>query len=238
MKNKNNRKVTRSISIALISSAIIAVSFQLHFYFKPTIINKPIIIEKPTGTININETKEAEDPTTIIINQYIENSSEVINKDEDETDKISEVGFTTETYVRLADTEDRTWYKSVNARVGDRVEFRIGYQNTSDKDQETVALRDVLPLNLKYVTGSVFIKNTTFPNGGHVLNDALVDNGIRIGGYAANGGNAYVYFTAEVINETLATGTNTLRNWGQAGVKETTIQDSADVIVNIPKEQK
>lgn len=125
----------------------------------------------------------------------------------------------------------------MNAAVGDKVEFRISYQNTStsDKDQENVALRDVLLLNLKYVTGSVSIKNTTFPNGGQALNDALVDNGIRIGNYSANGGNAYVYFIAEVMNETLKTGTNTLRNWGWAGVKETTIQDFADVIVNRPQ---
>ncbi len=140
--------------------------------------------------------------------------------------------YTVDKKVRLADSEDRTWKESVDAKIGDKVEFRILYTNTSDKKQDNVAIKDILPSNLKYVKGSTILKNTSYPNGAYILNDSLVENGIRIGNYAANGGNALLYFTAEVVDENLACGDNTLINWAQAGVGQKTIQDNASVKLN------
>ena len=139
--------------------------------------------------------------------------------------------FTIEQKVRLAGGSKEDWVDTVDAKVGDKVEFRILYTNTSSEEQQNVAIKDILPANLKYVEGSSIIKNTSYPNGAYVLNDSLVENGIRIGSYDANGGNALVYFTAEVVNENLDQGMNVLTNWSQAGVGDKTIQDSAEVRV-------
>ncbi len=139
--------------------------------------------------------------------------------------------YTVDKKVRLADSEDRTWKESVDAKVGDKVEFRIAYENTSDKSQTGVAIKDILPSNLKYVAGSSVIKNSNHPNGAKIVQDSIVENGIRIGSYGA-GANAYIYFTAEVVDENLACGDNTLINWAQAGVGQKTIQDSASVKLN------
>lgn len=132
--------------------------------------------------------------------------------------------------VRLADSEDRTWKDSVDAKIGDKVEFRIGYDNTSDKTQTGVAIKDILPANLKYVAGSSVIKNSNHPNGARIIQDSLVANGIAIGNYGP-GANAFIYFAAEVVDDNLEQGLNILTNWAQVGVGDVTIQDSVDVRV-------
>ncbi len=130
--------------------------------------------------------------------------------------------------VRLAGGNEDDWTDTVNAKVGDKVEFRIVYENTSNESQTGVAIKDILPENLEYVAGSSVIKNSNHPNGAKIVQDSLVENGIRIGDYSA-GANAYIYFTAEVVDEDLEQGLNVLTNWSQAGVGDVTIQDSAEV---------
>lgn len=139
--------------------------------------------------------------------------------------------YTVEQKVRLAGS-DGDWEDEIEADIGDIVEFRILYTNTSDKKQDNVAIKDILPSNLKYVKGSTILKNTSYSDGAHILNDSLVENGIRIGNYEEDGGNAMVYFKAEVVDEDLKIGANTLTNWSQAGVDQTTIQDYATVEVS------
>ncbi len=132
--------------------------------------------------------------------------------------------------MRLAGGGKDDWADTVNAKVGDVIEFRIGYENTSNESQADVAIKDILPENLEYVAGSSVIKNFNHPNGAKIVQDSLVENGIRIGSYGA-GANAYIYFTAEVVDENLDQGLNVLTNWSQAGVGNRTIQDSAEVRV-------
>lgn len=136
--------------------------------------------------------------------------------------------YTVETKVRHAG--DKEWQDTIEANVGDMVEFQIRYTNTSEVRQVDVAMRNVLPNNLRYIPGSTKIKNSNYPNGGTVNSDALVANGIKIGNHAAGGGTV-VMFTAEVIDNNLAPGSNILVNWGQAGVGSTVIQDYARVVV-------
>lgn len=138
--------------------------------------------------------------------------------------------FTVETKVRIANNKDKTWYNSVDAKVGDKVQFRIRYKNTSDKKQDGVVVKDILSSNLRYVEGSSTIKNTSFPNGGKIMNDALVTSGIRIGNYNAND-NAYLYFTAEIVDEQLSNGSNMLVSNALVGVGDTTLQEYARVTV-------
>ncbi len=137
--------------------------------------------------------------------------------------------FIADTQVRLAG--EKTWQDTVTANVGDKVEFQIQYKNTSDKSQTHVVLRDILPPNLCYVSNSIKLKNSNYPNGATVNGDGLVgDNGFLIGDYAA-GANAYVMFTAEVVDDSLACGQNTLINKGQAYVNAKLLEDRATVII-------
>lgn len=143
---------------------------------------------------------------------------------------IFDYDFTIENEVRLADSIDKSWHKAVEAKVGDKVEFLIGYYNTSDFTQTNVAVRDYLPNNLKYIEGSIKLKNSNHPNGVSILEDNLVENGIIIGSYGP-GANAYVMFTAEVVDKNLADGANSLVNYIHGGVGYITIEDSATVHV-------
>ena len=138
--------------------------------------------------------------------------------------------FVTETKVRLADGEDKTWKDSVEATIGDRVQFHIQYRNASDQWQNGVVIRSVLPNNLQYVIGSTRLMNACHPDGDKINEDFLVTTGIGIGNYSPNA-NAYVMFTAEVIDKDLADGGNRLINWGQASVGSKTNQDYASVFV-------
>lgn len=138
--------------------------------------------------------------------------------------------YTVEQKVRIAGT-DNDWEDTIEAKIGDKVEFRIEYQNTSDRSQEDVAIKDILPPNLKYVDGTAVLKNGNHENGLTITNDEnLFSNGLRIGNYGS-GANAIFYFVAEVVDDDLETGVNTLTDWSQAGVGQKTIQDHASVIV-------
>lgn len=131
--------------------------------------------------------------------------------------------------VRLADS-DNDWEDAIEAKVGDKVEFRIEYKNTSNMKQTGVTIKDILPENLHYVDGTTELKNSNHPNKATAEHNYLVADGTKIGDYEPEA-NAYVYFKAEVIDDNLEVGANTLTNWSQAGVGLKTIQDHASVIV-------
>jgi len=132
--------------------------------------------------------------------------------------------------VRLAG--EKTWQDTVTANVGDKVEFQIQYKNTSDKDQTHVVIRDILPPNLRYVPGSTKLMDAAYPNGAVVNEDVLIDDdGFLLGDYTA-GSNAYVMFTAEVVDDSLACGKNNLINKGQVYVNSKLTEDRATVVTN------
>lgn len=140
--------------------------------------------------------------------------------------------FTLEKQVRLKDSEDKTWQDSVNAQIGDEVEFKITYTNTSKSDAEQrPVLRDVLPANLEYVPGTTMVYNATYPNGASLDDGQLTSDGGVILGYYSGQSNLIVVFTAKVVDENLAWGSNTLVNWGRATVEQTIRQDHAEVVV-------
>lgn len=138
--------------------------------------------------------------------------------------------YTITKQVRLAGDTDKTWKETVEAKVGDKVEFQITYTNTSNYQQNNVKIKDILPSNLRYVANSTLLKNSTYPNAAQIVDGQPSDilNVINIGHYAP-GANAKIMFTAEVVDDNLACGSNTLVNWAQAGVGEKTIQDDARV---------
>ena len=138
--------------------------------------------------------------------------------------------FTTETRVRLEG--EKNWQDTVTANIGDKVEFQIEYWNTSNEWQNGVVINDILPPNLRYVPGSTKIKNSSHPNGAVINEDHIIGNGIQVGDYGPDA-NVYVIFTAEVVDDSLAGGQNTLINWGRVSVNgEKVIPDYAGVQVS------
>ena len=136
--------------------------------------------------------------------------------------------FTVDKRVRLAGTTE--WSDSVNAKIGDEVEYIIYYVNKSGKKQSNVVIKDVLPNNMQYVKGTTMLYNANHKNGIKNDDDTIATTGINIGNYDA-GTNAYVIFKAKLVDNSLACGSNKLVNWGQVGVAKTTLQDSANVNV-------
>ena len=91
-------------------------------------------------------------------------------------------------------------------------------------------IRDVLPNNLEYVAGSTYLYNAKYPKGDHVKDDTVTTTGINIGGYATKG-NAFVRFTAKVVNNSLVCGSNQLVNWASSTVNSKVSKDDASVFV-------
>ncbi len=138
--------------------------------------------------------------------------------------------YSVNTTVRLANDADKTWKKEVDAKIGDKVEFQIEYKNTSKIKHEDVVIRDILPSNLKFVGGTT-LYNTNHPKGMTMDNpEHVVGTGLFIGSYNA-GANAFVRFTAEVVNDNFTCGDFVLHNWGRASVAGRLVQDSAAVKV-------
>lgn len=137
--------------------------------------------------------------------------------------------YTVEQKVRLAGDDE--WKYTVAAQIGDEVEFQIQYRNNGEHVHEDVMIKDVLPENLQYVNGSTKLFNSNHPTGTNILTDSVADYGINIGNYA-EGANAYVRFTAKVVDNSLQHGPNTLVNWSQCGIGSITLQDYATVTVN------
>lgn len=130
--------------------------------------------------------------------------------------------------VRMKGT--KTWSESVEAKVGDEVEYQIEYQNLLSETVSDVMIRDVLPTNVEYVADSTYIYNESHPEWTRVLDNTLTTTGINIGGYAAKG-NAFIRFTGKVVDNTMACGNNQLVNWASATVKGNVYKDDASVMV-------
>lgn len=132
--------------------------------------------------------------------------------------------------VRLKGTKE--WKESVDAKIGDEVEYQIEYKNITSETVSNVMIRDILPKNMEYVKDSTYLYNANYQSGVQVVENTVTTTGINIGSYTMNG-NAYVRFTAKVINKTLACGDNQLVNWANVTVNsEVAGKDDASVMVN------
>ena len=136
--------------------------------------------------------------------------------------------------VRLKGT--KTWSESVEAKVGDEVEYQIEYVNLLSETVNDVMIRDVLPTNVEYVNNSTYVYNQSHQDGVLIRENTLTTTGINIGNYSAKG-NAYVRFTGKVVDKTLACGSNQLVNWANvtvsgSSIKNAVYKDDASVMVN------
>lgn len=124
---------------------------------------------------------------------------------------------------------EKEWKESVDAKVGDKVEFQIHYKNLNDSTVNDVMIRDSLPSNLKYVDGSAKLLNQANPDG-LAYEDPTID-AVNVGNYKVKG-DAYLRFKAEIVDEDLVCNkTNRLINWAKASANGFAVQDSAQVYV-------
>ncbi|MDE7245734.1 MAG: DUF11 domain-containing protein [Oscillospiraceae bacterium] len=137
--------------------------------------------------------------------------------------------FLVEQKVRLAD--ETGWKDKVSAKIGDEVVFQFQYKNTGENVHSNVTVRDTLNENLKLISGSVRLYNSSYPDGVPIdAKGALFADGYNIGSYAA-GANAYVRFTAKVVDTSLKKGNSTLKNVSKYSVGQVTLEDSISVTV-------
>ncbi len=125
----------------------------------------------------------------------------------------------------------KTWSESVNAKIGDEVEYQIEYINLLSETVNNVMIRDILPTNVQYVENSTYLYNANYQNGVKLADNTVTTSGINIGSYSAKG-NAYVRFTGKVVDKTLACGSNQLVNWANVTVNNNLVyKDDASVMV-------
>ena len=120
--------------------------------------------------------------------------------------------------------------ESVEAKVGDEVEFQIEYVNLLSETVKDVMIRDVLPNNLEYVENSTYLYNSNYKTGKLLSDNTVTTSGLNIGSYNARG-NAYVRFTAKVVDNSMACGSNQLVNWASSTVASKVMKDDASVMV-------
>ena len=123
-----------------------------------------------------------------------------------------------------------TWSESVDAKVGDVVEYMIGYENVSGKTVSDVLVQDTLPSNMEYVAKSTKLMNTNHPTAVEFA-DGITEGGINIGAYD-NDSNAYVLFEAKVVDKDLACNkTTNVKNIVKITAGNVTKTDDASVLV-------
>lgn len=142
---------------------------------------------------------------------------------------VDQPNFEVQKQVRLAGNGSYT--EQVTANVGDEVEFKIKYKNIGTIQQKSVSITDQLPSGLSYIPGSTFVSNKSTGNKWQqITTDAVVANGIDVGGYLP-GGAAYVKLKAKVVADGLQCGANTLTNTASATTANGVKKDTASVVV-------
>ena len=131
--------------------------------------------------------------------------------------------------VRLKGTEE--WTKSVDASVGDTLEFSIYYTNVSGVNVENVMLKVSLPDNMEYINGSTILIKKGLLLGARNNEDSILDTGVNIGDFDVNE-DACVIYSATVIDKSLAKGLNRLISWSKISSLGIANQDNADTYVN------
>lgn len=129
----------------------------------------------------------------------------------------------------VANSGQNNWSKSVQAKPGSTVDYRISYKNNGTTDQNDVTIKDVLPAGQTYVAGSTRLTNNANP-GGLKVSDNIVGAGINIGNYGT-GAQGTVTFSAKIASDDkLVCEQVRMRNTASAITGNGTKNDTAEVI--------
>ena len=183
------------------------------------------------GTVNVQGDVYIDSPIDI---DSIEKPDTITEEDiasEPEADSVDIESDDMSVEIRVRQVGDGEWLKSVDATVGDEVEFMIHYKNLTDKVVDNVIIEASLPENMEYIKGTTEMYNTNHPNGAVVNSDSIItDHGINIGKYAPQG-DCYVKFRAVVKDVSLVEGTNRLITWTKITSGRAVNQNNADTYV-------
>lgn len=119
--------------------------------------------------------------------------------------KVKMPGWMTQKTARLSTDATDKYRKEVNAKIGDRIEWRIWFKNSGTSTLDAVKVVDDLPSHMTVVPGSVKVYNNNHPSPtGYTYPDTAIQaNGtqinIDIGSYAA-GADAYVRYATTINN--------------------------------------
>ena len=125
----------------------------------------------------------------------------------------------------------KNWSKSVNAKPGDNVDFKIEYKNTGSIIQDNVVVKDRIPYGMILNNSSVKLYNAKAPNGA-TQNDSVVQNGLNVGAYKPNG-NFAVTLSAKIRDDIKSCGPTELVNTVTINTANGNKQDTAKAVVNI-----
>lgn len=130
-------------------------------------------------------------------------------------------------------TDGKTWVDgTTKATAGSTIQYRITYENTGTTQQDNVSLRDILPTGVSYVPGSSLIANSTTGGQYKPTVDGITTVGYNAGSYQPKG-NVYFKISAKVPTvDTLACGTNTLKNVARVTTTSGYKEDDATVTID------
>lgn len=137
--------------------------------------------------------------------------------------------YTVRQKIRLNHNQDNDWSDVVEAKVGNKVEFLVEYQNTDTVEHKDVSIKNILPENLAYIEGSANIENSSISDSFIVTNGDISTGSIF--GDCKPGESIRITFEAEVTDENLEGGVNSLINWVQVRVGSTIIQEHSAVVL-------
>ena len=187
---------------------------------------------------NNNKSLSSESTSSLGAKTETESTSEEKHLSAEELDRILESQITQEDRdavikmehrVRLKGTEE--WTKSVDASVGDTLEFSVYYTNVSAVNVENVMLKVSLPDNMEYTNGSTILIKKGLLLGARNNEDSILDTGVNIGNFDVNE-DACVIYSATVIDKSLAKGLNRLISWSKISSLGIANQDNVDIYVN------
>lgn len=187
---------------------------------------------------NNNKGLSSESTSSLGAKTETESTGEEKHLSAEELDRIIEAQITQEDRdavikmehrVRLKGTEE--WTKSVDASVGDTLEFSVYYTNVSAVNVENVMLKVSLPDNMEYINGSTILIKKGLLLGARNNEDSICDKGVNIGDFDVNE-DACVIYSATVIDKSLAKGLNRLISWSKISSLGIANQDNADTYVN------
>ena len=129
---------------------------------------------------------------------------------------------------------DTTWSKNITVNPGDKVEYKLYYENKGDTAQANVIAKDFMAKGMTYQAGTLKIYNASNPNGLALTNADNLFNGtgLNFGNYMpkSNAGLFYTFQTPTNDQLTIC-GKNIFRNRAVVYTPNGNLEDMADVVV-------
>lgn len=115
--------------------------------------------------------------------------------------KVNSPRYSVAKQVRFDGSGPGNWKENVDAKPGDKLDWKIEFKNLGDTQLNNVKIVDEVPAGMTVVPSTVELVSPNNPNGYKYPDNAIQANGrqinIDIGDYAA-GSNAFVYFKTTV----------------------------------------